>query len=361
VARAYLERVGRGELVDDPAQRQAAGRLDCMLQEFERCAQGRGGGRGGILAGRKTSRRKSGIYLTGGIGRGKTMLMDMFFAEAPIAQKRRSHFHAFMQEVHGQLFAQRQTGERGAATAAVARAIAAEMRLLCLDEFQVNDITDAMLLGRLFEELMARDVFIVATSNTEPRLLYKDGRNRQLFLPFIQLIEARLELVAVAGDTDYRRQLMDGERIYVSPLGEEAREIVRNLWTMLTAGGGEGAMELAVNGRSLKVTRAAHGVARFSFAELCEAPLGPADYLALARHFDTIFIENIPLLGRGREDAKRRMIGLIDTLYDSQVRVVISAAAPADLLAPGVEDFARTASRLQEMQSRSYWLKGRGC
>jgi cell division protein ZapE len=258
-----------------------------------------------------------------------------------------------MQDVHARLHALRRRPSGAEAVAEVAKAIASAAKLLCLDEFQVNDITNAMLLGRLFEALIAEDVFIVVSSNTQPERLYEDGLNRQLFLPFIALMKARFELIDVKGSTDYRLKRMTGEEVYVWPLVEKADKHLQRLWEMLTEGTGGEPLDMRVKGRILHVPQAARGMARFSFKALCEAPLASADYLALAYRYQTIFIEQVPRLGE-RRDAARRFITLIDILYDAHVRVVISAAAPPSELAPGLIDFERTASRLQEMQSRAW-------
>jgi cell division protein ZapE len=354
VAHAYQERVAAGELIDDPAQRQAALKLDRMRGELQ---QERGGQ--GLLQrvfgnGAKSS-AKTGIYLTGRIGRGKTMLMDSFFESAGISKRRRVHFHPFMQDVHGRLHKLRQGGHGRDAVTAVAKQIAAEVRLLCLDEFQVNDITDAMLLGRLFEALVSHGTFIVVSSNTEPKRLYEEGLNRQLFLPFIKFIEAGFEIITVAGQLDYRLKRITEEGVYVFPLGHEAGAHVRRLWEKLTEGESGAPLDIEVQGRTLKVPIAWNRLARFSFEALCEAPLGAQDYLALANRFDVIFIENIPVLDRRGLDAARRLTLLVDTLYDAEAKVVISADAPLAGLVRGVKGFERTASRLEEMQSAGYW------
>jgi cell division protein ZapE len=357
LAQAYGARVTSGELVDDAAQRQAVRSLDRLAQMLE-TREGARGWFGRLLARKKEAGERSGIYLAGKVGRGKTMLMDMFFESVEVRPKQRVHFNAFMQDVHAKLHALRKARSGGDAIAKVATSIAGTCKLLCLDEFQVNDITDAMLLGRLFEALIAQDVFIVLSSNTPPEKLYENGLNRQLILPFIDLIRARFELIEVKGQVDYRLQRMVGEKVYFSPLGEEADAQLKRLWEMVTEEKTGEPVDIKVHGRFLQVPLAARGAAQFTFAALCEAPLGPADYLALAKHFETIFIEKVPKLGGDKRDARRRLISLIDILYDAHVRVVISAAAPPNGLAPEFKEFARTASRLEEMQGREYWSKG---
>lgn len=351
---AYGARVTSGELIDDQAQRQAVRHLDRLVQQLE-MREGAKGWFGRLLAGKEETKERSGIYLAGKVGRGKTMLLDMFFEQVETDPKQRVHFYAFMQDVHAKLHALRKAGNGGDAIAKVAKAVASSSKLLCLDEFQVNDITDAMLLGRLFEALIAEAVFIVVSSNTPLERLYENGLNRQLFLPFIYLIRARFELIEVKGHVDYRLQRMAGQEVYVFPLGVKADAHLQRLWEIVTEGCTAEPLDIKVHGRLLHVPLAGRGAARFTFAALCEAPLGPADYLALAKRFQTIFIENVPNLGDHKRDARRRLISLIDILYDRHVRVVISAAVPPDELASEFREFERTASRLQEMQGRDYW------
>jgi cell division protein ZapE len=354
IAHAYQARVARGKLIDDAAQQQAVVKLDRVRQQILRGRNKRGWIKS-VFGGEPEFEPKAGVYLTGKVGRGKTMLMNLFFECLDVEKKRRVHFHAFMQNVHGRLYDLRQREHGADAVAQVATSLAGEAQILCLDEFQVHDIADAMLLGRLFEALIARDVSIIASSNTEPERLYEEGLNRQLFLPFIKLIKDRFEPLKVEGGIDYRLKRIAGEQVYLTPLDEKAQRHVQQLWEKLTDGERGTPMELKVLGRSIMVPLAAHGAARFSFEALCEKPLGSADYLALARQFDTIFIEKVPVLGGRRRDARKRMIKLIDTLYDARVRVVISAEAPPSLLAADVKEFQRTASRLQEMQGKDYW------
>jgi cell division protein ZapE len=297
-----------------------------------------------------------GLYIQGGVGRGKTMLMDKFFAAVEIPRKRRVHFHAFMQDVHARLHRARRH-ERDALKP-VARALAAEAQLLCLDEMQVIDIADAMILGRLFEGLLAAGTVIVTTSNTPPAELYKDGLNRQLFLPFVALLGEHLETVSLDGDRDYRLGRIRGRETYITPLGPDADAKVQALWESLTDTPRGEALSLAVLDRTLIIPQVARGVARLPFADLCEAPLGAPDYLAIARNFTTVFIEHIPILTPQMRNPAKRFINLIDTLYDARTRLVASAARPPNELYPAgphASEFARTASRLQEMQSQSWW------
>jgi cell division protein ZapE len=353
IVRAYDRRVARGEIVADAGQRQAARRLDDIGRRLHD-GQERPGWLSRLTGRTEARDGKHGIYLLGKVGRGKTMLMDMFYTSAAITAKRRVHFNAFMQDVHGKLHGLR-PAKGGEAVPTVARQIAEQVRLLCLDEFQVNDITDAMLLGRLFEALIAEKVFIVVSSNTEPDRLYEEGLNRQLFLRSIAMIKERFHVIEVAGSMDYRLRRMAGEDSYVWPIGEKTLLHMQRLWDMLREEASGQPALIKLKGRVLEVPLAARRAARFSFAELCEAPLGSADYLALAQSFDTIFIDRVPRLGRERRDAMKRFIKAIDIFYDHHVRVVVSAEAPPRELGAG-QGFERTASRLEEMRSRDYWM-----
>ncbi|WP_210246485.1 cell division protein ZapE [Youhaiella tibetensis] len=347
--------VGRGAVSDDPLQRDA-------LRVLDRIASGLGavgGQRKGLVA--LFARRETikGAYLVGDVGRGKTMLMDLFFGAVPIAEKRRVHFHEFMSEVHEGIIAFRAKAkgksESADPIAAVTKPLVKSLRLLCLDEFHVHDITNAMLLQRLFEKLFEGGVTLVATSNVVPDRLYENGLNRQLFLPFITLLKANTELVELDGPTDYRRLKFEGQEVYF--FGPEADAGMDRLWERVTGGQGGTPAEVRLGTRRLKVPRAAMGAARFDFADLCEKPLGAFDYLKLAHAFDTLFIDHVPQLDRTRSDASKRLILLIDTLYDRGVKLAASFAAPLEDL--GQDDktrfeFARTVSRLIEMQSTDY-------
>jgi cell division protein ZapE len=289
-----------------------------------------------------------GLYLWGDVGRGKSMLMDEFFKEAAVQSKRRVHFNAFMDEVHAALYRERRRGAPDP-VAAVARRMT--HRLLCFDEFQVNDVADAMILGRLFEQLFARCV-VVATSNTAPDRLYEDGLNRQLFLPFVDLIKKRMDVVDIGGWHDYRSGFHGDSYL----TGQEADAEMDKAWHELS-GGADEETQLDVLGRRLVVAHAANGVARFSFHALCARPLAAADYLAIARTYHTLLIDRIPVMAPTERDAARRFTVLIDTLYDEGVRLVCSAAAAPATLYPagdGATAFKRTVSRLLEMRSKAY-------
>lgn len=354
LAGQYQARVASGEAKPDAAQEAVLAKLD-GLAEALRTAQPKG-----LLARfRKAEAAPRGLYIHGDVGRGKTMLMDLFHAHAGVTAKRRVHFHAFMQDVHARLHAARRNGGADPIMP-VARAIAGEAKLLCLDEMQVTDIADAMIVGRLFEGLLAAGTVIVTTSNLPPDRLYTDGLNRQLFLPFIALIKERLEVVSLDGRTDYRLGRVKGHETFLHPLSAAADEKVQDLWRRLTDSERGQAMEIDVLGRKLHVPQAAHGCARFSFAELCEKPLGPADYLALAHQFRTVFVEHIPALGPERRNEAKRLVMLIDTLYDAGVRLVASSEKPPESIYPAGDhafEFGRTISRLKEMQSAAWWGK----
>ncbi|HEY5047433.1 MAG TPA: cell division protein ZapE [Rhizomicrobium sp.] len=359
----YRARVASGELKRDFAQEAAAKRLEALAAALK----GYRPARRSIFAARRPPR---GIYLWGDVGRGKSMLMDLFFAAAPAAPKTRIHFNAFMVAIHARIHEWRNLDRRARSQrpefvreagddpiAPVALAIANRATLLCFDEFQVNDVADAMILGRLFEQLFARGVVIVATSNIAPARLYEGGLNRQLFLPFIAMIEDRLGVVELSGPRDYRLDRMAGLNRYIAPLGPKADAAMDAAWRVLAEGRHAEEQTLKVLGRELVVPRAANGVARFTFDALCVAPLAAADYLAIAHAFDTVLIDRIPVMGADLRNAATRFTVLIDTLYDEVTHLVCSAAAPPHALyslGEGEQAFRRTASRLMEMQSDEY-------
>ena len=350
---AYREAVTRGELRPDAAQENAVRKLNQLARALTEK-------RGFSLFGRKPAAPK-GLYIWGDVGRGKTLLMDFFFEEAPLASKRRAHFNRFMVDVHARIHAERQRAGSSDPIPVIARAIAEEARLLCFDEFQVTDVADAMILGRLFDRLFAEGVTIVATSNTPPDRLYEGGLNRQLFLPFIAEIQQRLEVVELNGPTDYRLQRIAGLNVYLMPLGPAADAAMDAAWERLTDTRHGKPCSLTVLGRILPVPQAAHHVARFDFNDLCAQPLAAADYLALAQEFHTLLLDHIPLLSPDMRNEARRFTLLIDTLYDEGVKLVCSAAAPPEALYPegdGADAFRRTASRLAEMQSEDYLKRG---
>ena len=352
----YRGAVAQGELKKDAAQERAAAKLATLAKALKSYRPGRS-----LFFGVRTPPR--GLYLWGDVGRGKSMLMDLFFSEAPVAQKRRIHFNEFMVETHAAIHAERQRAGSGDPIPPVARGIAEAARLLCFDEFQVTDVADAMILGRLFEQLFERGVVVVATSNTPPDRLYEGGLNRRLFLPFIEEIKLRLEVVELDGVVDYRLHRISGLSVYLWPLGPKADAAMDAAWFKLTDRKQGAPQNLTILGRALRVPQAAKGVARFEFADLCAQPLAGADYLAVARAFHTVLIDHIPRLGPNQRNEARRFVLLIDTLYDEGVKLICSAETPPEALyvdGDGADAFRRTVSRLHEMQSDDYLKRGHG-
>lgn len=355
----YRRRVADGTIDADPAQRLAVEKLQLLamrLADYNPARPKRVGlGLFGWGRDRLEQKPVPGLYLYGGVGRGKSMLMDLFFHAAPVAKKRRVHFHAFMQEMHRGIAAARAEGVTDPVKP-VADAVADDATLLCFDEMQVTDITDAMLVGRLFERLFERGVVIVTTSNRAPDELYKDGLNRNLFLPFIALIKERLEVHELASATDHRLDRLRGGEVYFSPLGPAATAALDRVWSDLAGGAGV-PLDLEVQGRSVVIPAFRGGVARASFAGLCGTPLGPADYLAIADAVDVLVLDDVPALSRARNNEAKRFVTLVDALYEAKVRLVCSAAAEPDALyteGAGAFEFERTASRLHEMRGADW-------
>lgn len=362
VRTAYRERLSAGELRPDVAQAAAIEALARLEADLDAAGEP-----SFSFFGRKPKSQR-GLYIWGPVGRGKSMVMDLFFDSAPVERKRRVHFHVFMAEVHAHIDAWRKgdAGERKARfarhkgddpIAPTAELIAGQARLLCFDELQVTDIADAMILGRLFEALFADGVTLVATSNRPPDDLYKDGLNRQLFLPFIDMLKQKMEVVAVRGPVDFRLDRLRAGRTWLSPVDKDTQAEFDALWADMLDGAEETGATLEVMGRKLRLPRAAGGLVRSSFASLCQQALGPQDYLALAERFHTVFLEDIPLLVPEKRDAAKRFNTLIDALYEADAKLVALAAGEPEALYPagdGAFEFERTASRLQEMRSADY-------
>jgi cell division protein ZapE len=367
VAQRYAALVERGEISGDPAQERLARALDRLLHDIcEKRLSAKSSSLGWLFAKRRGPEPVRGLYIHGGVGRGKTMLMDMFFGLLPVKRKRRAHFNDFMADAHDRIDRHRQALKRGETREddpipPVARALAEEAWVVCFDEFSVTDIADAMILSRLFSALFASGVVLVATSNVAPDDLYRDGLNRQLFLPFIRILKERAEIFALDAERDYRLEQLDGMPVYMTPADPAAERMMDRAWEAMTHGVRAGPDTVVVKGRQVAVPRAAGRAARFTFHELCELPLGARDYLALAGRYDTIFIDHIPVLAEGRRNEAKRLILLVDTLYDHGIRLVASAEAPPAALYAGrtgneAFEFERTASRLIEMQGRD-WLE----
>jgi cell division protein ZapE len=364
---AYRERLRLGEIEDDPGQQagiEALARLESELNALSEPS---------FFSRFWKQEPARGVYLWGPVGRGKSMLMDLFFQTAPTPKKRREHFYAFMAEVHGLIDAWRKgdAAERKARfgqakgddpIAPTAELIASKARLLCFDELQVADIADAMILGRLFEALFANGVVLVATSNRPPDELYQGGINRQLFLPFIEMLKDRLDVVELGGPVDHRLERLRASRVYLTPIDAETTAEFDALWAGQLNGDPETGANVEVLGRTMHFPRASGGLLRASFASLCGQALGSQDYLAIAQRFHTLFLEAAPRLTTDQRNEARRFVWLIDALYEAHVRVVVLADGEPDELYPkgdGAFEFERTASRLHEMRSAD-WMAQAG-
>jgi cell division protein ZapE len=348
----YRALVAEKKLTGDPAQERVSGALEMLATKLEAYSPGRkpffGFGR--------AAPPPRGLYIHGPVGRGKSMLMDLFYENVSFAPKRRVHFHDFMAEVHATVkrWREKDPGNEIARTAADIRASAA---LLCFDEFQVLDIADAMILARLFETLFESGIVVVATSNRPPRELYENGINRQLFVPAIELIEQRMDVMCLDGPIDYRLARLERGRVYFTPLNADATAALDEVWHDLTGVTQGVAAEVEVLGRKLAVREQARGAARFTFDDLCIQPLGPQDFLAIADTFHAVVVKDVPRLSPDKRNEAKRFVTLIDALYERSVKFICTAAADPHELYPagdGAFEFERTASRLIEMQTPEY-------
>ncbi len=373
IRQSYDAQVRGGHIERDAAQEAVVARLDALCDQLHGYVPGRkAGALGWMFAARARHPALRGLYVWGGVGRGKSMLMDMFFDAVDLGKKRRVHFHAFMAEVHAGIYEHRQAFKKGLVkgedpVGPVAEGIARGASLLCFDEFTITDIADAMILGRLFKTLFASGVIVVATSNVEPSTLYAGGLNRELFLPSIALMAEHMDVVELDARTDFRMQkLAESDTLHV-PVDAAAAAALTAAFKALTGSETGNPATLTVLGRAVPVPQSRGNVARFTFADLCEKPLGAQDYLAIARRYHSVIIDGIPVLKASQRNEAKRFIILIDAFYEAHIKLFASAAAPPDRLFEAEDgreafEFQRTVSRLNEMQSADYMAlpHGRG-
>ncbi|WP_426612665.1 cell division protein ZapE [Bradyrhizobium sp. McL0616] len=362
---AYQAQIASGAIEPDAAQAEVAEAYAALDQRLASYKPPR---KQGLLSRLFSSNDKDeaphGLYVHGEVGRGKTMLMDLFFQHSTVEHKRRAHFHEFMADVHERIYDYRQSIARGEIAdgdviTLTAHAIFEESWLLCFDEFHVTDIADAMILGRLFAKLLELGTVVVATSNVAPDNLYKGGLNRSLFLPFIKQITDHMDVLRLDARTDFRLEKLQGVPMWLTPADGDANAALDRAWSKMTGGARCKSRDISIKGRILHVPCSAHGVARFPFADLCEKPLGASDYLRLAHDYHTILVDHIPVMDISQRNAAKRFITLIDTLYDNAVKLMASADAnPISLYLAHegneANEFKRTSSRLIEMSSESY-------
>ena len=361
----YERLLENGDIQPDPSQARAVEKLQGLHEALAQYSDqmGKQGWMARLRLGRNKKTPPPGLYLWGGVGRGKSMLMDMFFDVAPVEDRKRVHFHGFMQEVHKRMHSFREAVKAGKAPestdplVALSRVITDQAWLLCFDEFHVTDIADAMILARLFEALFEAGVVVVATSNRHPKDLYKDGLQRDTFLPFIDMLGEKLDVLELEAGIDYRLDRLKTMEVFLTPVNAETDAKLEQDFHSLSIGGQPRPVTLNVQGREVEIPKVAEGVAMADFGDLCEKPLGAGDYLAIAESFHTLLLRGIPKLGPDKRNEAKRFVTLIDALYESKVNLICSAEAPPEELyteGDGAFEFERTVSRLMEMQSEEY-------